>query len=91
VIPDARPRSRGKLLAEPRGCQLVDLEQRLTLRRARALLVALLELRDRDAETLRQLLHRVGESELLVELEKLDDVPSDPAAKAVEEALSRLT
>ena len=73
--------------AEPRRRRLVHLEQRFALRGAGALLVVLLELGKRHAEPLRQLLDRVREADLLVQLEKLEDVAADAAAEAVEEPL----
>ena len=86
LFADAHPAGRKQLRAEP-GCRrLVDLEQRLALGRARPLLVARFHLGQRDAETLRELLHGVVEPELLVQLEKLDDVAADLAAVAVKEA-----
>ena len=51
------------------------------------LLVALLELRQRHPEALRELLHRVGKPDLVVQLEELQHVAADAAAEAVEEAL----
>ena len=74
--------------AEPRGRHLVHLEQRLALRRARALLVASAsQLRHRHAEPLRQHADGFGEADLLVQLHELDHVAADAAAEAVEEAL----
>ena len=81
------PAGRGELLAEPRGRRLVNLEQRLALRGAGALLVVLLQLGKRHAEALREQLHRVVEPDLLVQLEELEDVAADAAAEAVEEPL----
>ena len=87
LLPDADAGRGCELLAEPRcGC-LVHVEQPLALRRARTLLVVLFELRDRHAEPLRELLHRVLESDLLVKLEKLEDIAPHAAAETVEEAL----
>jgi hypothetical protein len=65
----------------------VDLEQRLALRRAGALLVALLQLRQRQAEAAGELLDGVAEADLVVQLEELEDVSPDAAAEAVEVAL----
>src|SRR5262249_44084529 len=63
-------------------------EQRLALGTARALLVGLLfDLGQCDPEALRQMLHRIEESKLLLQLEKLDHVAADAAAEAVKEAL----
>src|SRR5436190_72428 len=79
-----RPR---ELLPEPCGRRLVDLEQRLTLGGARPLLVALFELGQRHPESLRELFHRVGKPQLVVQLEKLEHVAADAAAEAMEEPL----
>ena len=87
LLADAHPAGRKQLRAEPRRRRLVDLEQRLALGRARALFVARFHLGQSQTESLRQLLHGIVEPELLVQLEKLDDVAADLAAMAVKEAL----
>ena len=52
----------------------MNLEQRLALRGARPLLVALFSSGSGHAEALRELLHGILEPDLLVQLEELDDV-----------------
>ena len=84
---DSRACIRRKLLPEPCGSGLVHLEERLALGRVGALLVALLHFGKRHPEALREQLHRIGESGLLVQLEELEDVAADVAAKAMEKTL----
>src|SRR5262249_20206346 len=79
-------RSRAELLAEVCRRDLVRAQQRLALRRTFAPLVAFLELGDRYAEPLRELLHRIREAHLLLQLDELEDVPARAAPEAVEEA-----
>ena len=59
----------------------MDLEERLAFGRAGALFVALFELGQRHAEPLREQLHGVLEADLLVQLEELENVAADVAAK----------
>ena len=65
----------------------MNLEQCLTFRRARPLVVGLFRFWNRHAEALRELLDGIVEPDLLVELKKLDDVAARAAAKAVKEPL----
>src|SRR5262249_38748328 len=84
----ANPRIRpGKLRAEPGGGSLVDLQERLALRRIGALRIGGLHLRQRKPEPLGEQLDRVLEPDLLVQLEELEYVAANPASVAVEEAL----
>ena len=87
LLPDARAGRRRQLLPEPGGRRLVHLQQPFALGGAGPLLVVLFELRHRHPEALRELLHRVLEADLLVQLEKLEDVAADAAAEAVKEPL----
>ena len=64
----------------------MDLEQRLALRGVGALLVVLFHLGQRNPEALRKKLHCVGKADLFVQLEELEHVAADAAAKTVEEA-----
>ena len=89
VFADARTGSGQQLLPEPLGCGVVNVQQRLALGGVGPLFVVRLELGQRQAEALRQLLHGILESDPLVQLEELDDVAAGAAAVAVEEALSR--
>ena len=65
----------------------MHLEQRFALRGVGALLIALLHFGQRHAESLREQLHRIGESDLLVQLEELEHVAADAAAEAMKEPL----
>src|SRR5262245_24180979 len=66
---------------------LVNPDQCFPLRSGLALIVAGLELRDRHAEALRQRPRRILESDLVLQLDELEDVAADAAAEAVEEPL----
>src|SRR5262249_30627376 len=57
---------------------------------APAVFVPFDELRQADACLLREHLHRFGEADLLVQLEELEHVAADVAAKAMEEPLVRV-
>src|SRR5262249_53321923 len=79
LLARARAGRRRELLAEIRGGDLVDLEQRF----AQAGVVvsgALASLGQRHAEFLREHLHGFGKVDLLVQLEELEHIAADAAA-----------
>ena len=77
-----------ELLAEVRGGDLVDVEQRLTQARvALAIVSALSIVGQRQAELLGEHPHGILKPDLLVQLEKLEHIAALAAPEAMEEAL----
>ena len=59
-------------------------QQRLPIARDRRIFLRVLPVRYRQAEPAGELADRFSESDLVVELDELDDVPGDPAAETLE-------
>src|SRR6185436_2466836 len=82
VVAPLRSGRRGELLAKVGECELVHLDERLALRRRFALLAALFQLRNRDAEACRERAHGFTEIDLVLQLDELEHVAAGVAAEA---------
>jgi hypothetical protein len=86
ILADPRAGRRFELLPKV-GCRyFVHLQQRLALRRALATVVGGFELGNRDAESRRKQLDGVGKADVLLQLDKLEDITAAAATEAVEES-----
>ena len=68
-----------------RDRELMDLDERFALGGRFALLAARFHFGNRDAEPLRERADRFLEANLVLQLDELEDVAADAAAKAVKE------